>query len=167
MPFCMIDLTCSRVFLRRPFAFSSGRRGSPSGCDSSDAHEFFGIDDPAVRGDQTVCDLDCVDGVDPAFPVEHEGELAAYLGEVNAVRTTGLDINPGMVQVARSLPSELPISWQAGSALRMPFPDEYFDVVLCQQGVQFFPDRAAGLREMRRVLAPGGRVVLAVSGLLT
>src|SRR6185437_6737350 len=81
MPFCMIDPTCSRVFLRRPYGFSSGRRGSPCGCDSSDAHEFAGIDDPAVRGDQTICDLDRVDGVDPAFPVEHEGELAADLGE--------------------------------------------------------------------------------------
>jgi SAM-dependent methyltransferase len=69
-----------------------------------------------------------------------------------------------MVQVARSLPSQLPISWQEGNALQMPFPDEYFDVVLCQQGVQFFPDRAAGLREMGRVAAPGGRVVLAVWG---
>jgi len=48
--------------------------------------------------------------------------------------------------------------------LQMPFPDESFDVVLCQQGLQFLPDRAAGLREMRRVLAPDGRVVLAVWG---
>ena len=81
-----------------------------------------------------------------------------------AGQVTGLDINPGMLQLARSLPSELPISWQEGSALQMPFPDESFDVVLCQQGVQFFPGRAAGLREMRRVLARGGRVVLAVWG---
>jgi SAM-dependent methyltransferase len=46
----------------------------------------------------------------------------------------------------------------------MPFPDGSFDLVLCQQGLQFFPDRAAGLREMRRVLIPGGRLVLAVWG---
>lgn len=44
------------------------------------------IDDPAVRGDQTICDLDRVDGMDPTLPVEHEGELAADLGEVDAVR---------------------------------------------------------------------------------
>jgi ubiquinone/menaquinone biosynthesis C-methylase UbiE len=46
----------------------------------------------------------------------------------------------------------------------MPLPDDSFDVVLCQQGVQFFADRAAGLREMGRVLARDGRVVLAVWG---
>lgn len=68
------------------FPFSPGRRGSPFGCDSSDAHEFVGIEDPAVCGDPAVCDLDRVDGVDPAFPAEHEGELAADLGEVDAVR---------------------------------------------------------------------------------
>ncbi|MFF5584950.1 hypothetical protein [Streptomyces hygroscopicus] len=44
------------------------------------------MDDPAVSGDQTVCDLDRVDGADPAFAVEHQGELAADLGEVDAVR---------------------------------------------------------------------------------
>jgi SAM-dependent methyltransferase len=42
----------------------------------------------------------------------------------------------------------------------MPFADGDFDVVLCQQGLQFFPDRIAGLREMRRVLVPGGRLAL-------
>jgi ubiquinone/menaquinone biosynthesis C-methylase UbiE len=81
-----------------------------------------------------------------------------------AGRVTGLDINPGMVKVARSLPSELSISWEEGSALQMPFPDQAFDLVLCQQGVQFFPNRAAGLREMQRVLVPGGRMVVAVWG---
>jgi SAM-dependent methyltransferase len=79
-------------------------------------------------------------------------------------RVIGLDINPGMLRVARSLPSEQPIFWQQGSALHLPFPDEAFDVVLCQQGVQFFPDRAAGLWEMRRVLVPGGRMAVAVWG---
>jgi SAM-dependent methyltransferase len=42
----------------------------------------------------------------------------------------------------------------------MPLPDAAFDLVTCQQGVQFFPDRAAGLREMWRVLAPGGRLAV-------
>jgi SAM-dependent methyltransferase len=69
-----------------------------------------------------------------------------------------------MLEVARSLPAEQPITWQEGSALQMAFPDGTFDLVVCQQGLQFFSDRAAGLREMRRVLAPDGRVVLAVWG---
>jgi SAM-dependent methyltransferase len=108
----------------------------------------------AVRPGDRVLDVACGPGVVARLAARRAG----------AGQVTGLDINPGMVQLARSLPSELPISWQEGSALQMPFPDESFDVVLCQQGVQFFPDRAGGLREMRRVLARGGRVVLAVWG---
>jgi SAM-dependent methyltransferase len=44
----------------------------------------------------------------------------------------------------------------------MPLPSASFDVVLCQQGVQFFPDQHAGLHEFNRVLVPGGRVLLSV-----
>jgi SAM-dependent methyltransferase len=71
-----------------------------------------------------------------------------------------------MLAVARSLP-ELPgasIRWQEGNALALPFSDETFDVVLCQQGLQFFSNRPAALREMHRVLVPGGRVALSVWG---
>jgi SAM-dependent methyltransferase len=46
----------------------------------------------------------------------------------------------------------------------MPFPDGSFDVVLCQMGLQFVPDRHAALREMQRVLARGGRLVLGLPG---
>lgn len=44
----------------------------------------------------------------------------------------------------------------------MPFSDAAFDVVYCQAGLQFFPDRPAALREMHRVLAGGGRMGLMV-----
>ena len=79
-------------------------------------------------------------------------------------RVVGLDINAGMLAVARSLPPRagLPIEWHEGSALNMPFPDAAFDLVLCQLGLQFFPDRPAALREMRRVLSPSGRLGLSV-----
>ena len=54
------------------------------------------------------------------------------------------------------------MTWIEGSALAMPLPDASFDVVLCQQGFQFLPDRAAGLQEVKRVLVPGGRVLLSI-----
>ena len=78
-------------------------------------------------------------------------------------RIVGLDYNPGMLAVARSVSSTGPlIEWQEGSALNLPFKACSFDLVLCQLGLQFFPDRPLALREMRRVLAPGGRVGLSV-----
>jgi ubiquinone/menaquinone biosynthesis C-methylase UbiE len=79
-------------------------------------------------------------------------------------QVTGLDLKPGMLAVARSLPppSGPSITWIEGSAVDMNLPNASFDIVLCQQGLQFFPDRPAALREMRRVLVPNGRVLLSV-----
>lgn len=108
----------------------------------------------APQPGERVLDVACGPGVVARLAARRAG----------AGRVTGLDINPGMVKVARSLPSEPLVSWEEGSALQMPFPDQAFDLVLCQQGVQFFPNRAAGLREMQRVLMPGGRMVVAVWG---
>src|SRR5215472_15384708 len=76
---------------------------------------------------------------------------------------TGIDINEGMLSVARRNPQ---IEWHQGSATELPFADGIFDVVLCQQGLQYFPDRAAAMREMARVLVPGGRIALNVWGAL-
>ena len=76
---------------------------------------------------------------------------------------TGLDLNKGMLAVARTLPSNgAEVSWIEGSALNLPFPAEKFDLVLCQLGLQFFPDQGRALREIRRVLSPSGRVALSV-----
>jgi Methylase involved in ubiquinone/menaquinone biosynthesis len=76
---------------------------------------------------------------------------------------TGLDLNKGMLAVARTLPCEgAPIDWIEASALDLPFPAGQFDLVLCQQGLQFFPNRGRALREIRRVLSPSGRVALSV-----
>ncbi|MGH7384797.1 MAG: class I SAM-dependent methyltransferase, partial [Candidatus Rokuibacteriota bacterium] len=55
-----------------------------------------------------------------------------------------------------------PITWREASATSMPFPDSAFDIVYCQAGLQFFPDRPAALREMHRVLVAGGRAGLMV-----
>jgi ubiquinone/menaquinone biosynthesis C-methylase UbiE len=74
---------------------------------------------------------------------------------------TGIDLNEGMLNVARRNPS---IEWHQGSATELPFGDGSFDVVLCQQGLQYFPDRPAAVKEMARVLSPGGRIALNVWG---
>jgi ubiquinone/menaquinone biosynthesis C-methylase UbiE len=72
----------------------------------------------------------------------------------------GLDVNPGMLAVAgRTVPSPS-VEWLESSAIKMPLPDESFDAVVCQQGLQFFPDRPAALAEMRRVLKRDGRLTL-------
>ncbi|HEY5869411.1 MAG TPA: methyltransferase domain-containing protein [Candidatus Tectomicrobia bacterium] len=79
-------------------------------------------------------------------------------------KVVALDISPAMLAVARTLPAPAgaTITWLEGDATRLALPDDAFDLVLCQQGVQFFPDRAAAVREMRRVLTDGGRVVISV-----
>jgi ubiquinone/menaquinone biosynthesis C-methylase UbiE len=75
-------------------------------------------------------------------------------------RVTGLDLNAGMLNIARAHDLQGIVQWREGSVQAMPFPDEVFTLVLCQQGMQYFPDRAAALREMYRVLASDGRLVL-------
>src|ERR1700712_5804601 len=76
-------------------------------------------------------------------------------------KVVGIDINEAMLNTARKNTS---IEWHLGSATKLPFDDGSFDVVLCQQGLQYFPDRPAAMREMARVLVPGGRVSLNVWG---
>jgi len=73
------------------------------------------------------------------------------------------DLNPAMLDFAATRqPDGSPIAWQQADALALPFEDGTFDVVCCQFGAMFFPDRIAGYREARRVLRPGGRFVFSV-----
>ena len=76
----------------------------------------------------------------------------------------GLDANEGMLAVAEAAPagSRPAIDWRQGDATDLPFPDGAFDSVCCQQVLQFVSDPVAALREVRRVLAPGGRVAASV-----
>jgi SAM-dependent methyltransferase len=78
-------------------------------------------------------------------------------------RVTGVDLNPMMVEVARGIETHggAPIEYLQGDACDLGFPDGSFDWAYCQQGLQFFPDRSSGVREMKRVLDVGGRVVIA------
>lgn len=74
----------------------------------------------------------------------------------------GLDLDPAMLAVARPItqcPSGVSLAWHCASALDMPLENATFDLALCVQGMQFFPDCAAGLAEIRRVMRPTGRLV--------
>ena len=104
---------------------------------------------------ERVLDVACGTGVVARIAAERVGPSG---------RVIGVDLNPGMIRVARSLPAPIgaPIEWLERSALDLRLEDASFDVVLCQQGLQFFPDKALALREMRRVLDHGGRLALSV-----
>jgi len=74
------------------------------------------------------------------------------------------DLNEAMIAHARA---EMPVGaglveWQPADATKLPFPDGSFDVVVCQFGLMFFPDKAAGIREAFRVLKPGGQYLFNV-----
>lgn len=73
------------------------------------------------------------------------------------------DLNQPMLDYAasRQAPDER-ISWRQADALALPFEEAAFDLVCCQFGAMFFPDRIAGYREAQRVLKPGGRFVFNV-----
>src|SRR4051812_16770162 len=102
-----------------------------------------------------VLDVACGTGVVTRLAAERVG---------SGGRVVGLDVNPDMLSVAQRLApvGGASIEWLEASALEMPLLDAAFDVVLCQHGLQQFPDRPTALREMRRVLAPGGRLGLCV-----
>jgi len=98
------------------------------------------IDLAQLRSGEAVLDIACGTGV--------VARLAAK--RVGGGKVTGLDLNPGMLAVARGVQSEgAPITWVDGSALDLPSPPDSFDAVLCQLGLQFFPDQHQALQEMR------------------
>jgi ubiquinone/menaquinone biosynthesis C-methylase UbiE len=113
------------------------------------------VEHAAPRVGEAALDLACGTG-------QVARRVAPLVGEQG--RVTGLDLNPGMLAVARKLtpPQGAAIDWREGDAVEPDLPDAAFDLVLCQHGLQFFPDRAAALRHVRRVLRPGGRLALAV-----
>jgi SAM-dependent methyltransferase len=80
--------------------------------------------------------------------------MAASLPESTSLMAT--DLNQPMLDYAASRPIGRAVQWRQADAMALPFPDGMFDVVVCQFGVMFFPDRPKAYAEVRRVLKPGG-----------
>lgn len=73
------------------------------------------------------------------------------------------DLNQPMLDYARSRqPPDMRITWRQADAMALPFEDKTFDVVCCQFGAMFFPDRSLAYREARRVLKPRGHYLFSV-----
>jgi ubiquinone/menaquinone biosynthesis C-methylase UbiE len=114
------------------------------------------LDAAALHRGERVLDIACGTGVVTRLAADRVGPDGAV---------AGLDINPAMLAVARSLPtSGAAIEWYEGNAESLPLAEGSFDVVLSSLGLQFVPDKASALREMRRVLAPDGRLAVATVG---
>lgn len=83
----------------------------------------------------------------------------------SAANVTGTDVSAEMVEAAARFATKAglaDIAWLECDAADIPLPDAVFDVALCQQGLQFMPDKPGAMAEMARVLKPGGRLALSV-----
>lgn len=99
-------------------------------------------------------------------------EIAAGTGVVSRrlraslapdTRLTVSDVSPDMLALAREALADAPaVQFVVADATSLPFGDGTFDAVVCQFGVMFFPDEAAGYGEAARVLTPGGRFLFSV-----
>lgn len=111
----------------------------------------------ALQPGERVLDVACGTGLVARLAAEHVGRTGTV---------TGIDISPDMIEVAKATPAPTvpAVDWHVGDATSLPLPDGAYDVVLCQMGLMFIEDRVAALTEMRRVLAPGGRLVVNTPG---
>jgi ubiquinone/menaquinone biosynthesis C-methylase UbiE len=108
-----------------------------------------------IQTDETILDVACGTGVVTRMAAENLGPSGHIIG---------LYLNDGMLAVAATLgnPGRGKLEWLKNSALEMDLPNEKFDAVLCQQGLQFFPDQHKALLETHCVLREGGRACFSV-----
>lgn len=104
-----------------------------------------------IEPGQTILDVACGTGVLTLAAAEKVSPNGLVVG---------LDVNEGMLAVARRKAPGL--DWRHGRAEALPFPEDSFDGVVSQFGLMFFDDHRAAVREMVRVLRPGGRLAVAV-----
>lgn len=110
----------------------------------------------ALQPGERVIDVACGTGV----ITRAAAEQVAPTGSV-----TGVDLAPDMITVAEGTPAGgAPITWHQSNAESLPLPDGFYDVALCQMGLMFMDDPGGALRELHRVLTPGGRVAINTPG---
>ena len=110
------------------------------------------LDEIRVATGDHVLDVACGTGVVARLAKERVGESGTVVG---------VDASPAMLAVARRTAPA--IDWREGDAGALPLSaGERFDAVVCQQGIQFFPDKLLAAREMHRALKPGGRLAVSV-----
>ena len=111
----------------------------------------------ALHPGERVLDVACGTGIIARLAAQRVGAAGSV---------TAIDLAPDMIDVARKTPAPATpvIEWHVGDAGALPFPDNSYDAVLCQMGLMFMSDRSAAVTEMRRVAAPGGRVVVNTPG---
>jgi SAM-dependent methyltransferase len=80
----------------------------------------------------------------------------------SGVMITATDLNQPMIDHARAKPGTAGVTWQQADAMNLPFPDWKFDLIVCQFGVMFFPDKQTAFRDASRVLRPGGKFLFSV-----
>jgi ubiquinone/menaquinone biosynthesis C-methylase UbiE len=108
------------------------------------------LDAIALSPGDRFLDIACGTGIIARVAKERLGE---------AIGVVGIDISPDMLAVARSVAPG--IDWREGNAATLPLREgEQFDVVVCQQGLQFFPDKPGAAAQMRRALAKGGELAV-------
>jgi ubiquinone/menaquinone biosynthesis C-methylase UbiE len=109
------------------------------------------LEEVKLSSGDRVLDIACGTGIVARLAKERLGD---------AGHVVGIDVSPDMLAVARTVAPG--IDWRAGSAAALPLREnEQFDVVVCQQGLQFFPDKPAAAAQMRRAVKSSGRLAVA------
>ncbi len=116
--------------------------------------ELIGAAD--LRPGERVVDVACGTGLIARLAAERVGPSGSV---------TGVDVSPQMIDVARTVDAP-GIDWRVADAATLPLGDASCDVATCQMGLMFMEDRFAAVSEMRRVLVPGGRVVVNTPGVI-